>query len=444
MPPPSAVNSAAFAEGRRMCLHSLFNDPTVPVIRVMTEMSRLTEEYVLTALSPQPDLVAWVGGSLGRREMLPNSDLDLFLVWLSATQSRSAPRFKGLDRVETAEVTIAGLEALASATLIDLNQFVDGRPLWAGAARNAVVSLLAATNTYDRQHANLIVEHFYYRHFDFPDKRTPHGPNVKYSSGSARTTLFFNFFNRIVTGELPADRGDQPEFALGVHNAETLLGIPPITPAINLVQVVKNAAITTFNATHDIRQRHLSRTSLQVMFDLAQRRLRGLGLTDRNRFPDDYLRARHAVECAVLDVVGRTLGQHRSAGALRELQATPTALLPATFAAYADQFSPDAETILAFGAWLLVTRPDASADHIANSARVLLARPSREARGALLALACSPATSVEVFGRLLGWARDQGAGAYMFKLIGRNGAAPLPLRREAMAMYLAAEIVRVQ
>lgn len=430
-------------EGRKRLLHRLFNDPSCPVSEVMIEMNGLTERCVLSRLEPQRDLAAWAGGSLGRREMLPNSDLDLFLI--SSDESRPPPRFhiNGLDRVETANLSIKRLKSL-SETLIDLNQFVDGRPLWSGAAADAVAEILTTANTYDRQHANLVAEHFYFRHFDFSNKRSRHGPNVKYSSGSSRVTLFFNFFSRIFSGTMPASRGNGPEFLQGVRAAEQVLGVPPPYRALEVIQVVKNAAISTFDATKDIRQRYLSRESLEMMFDVCHRRLVGQGFNDRYRFPDDYRSARREVEAAVLAVVEGTLGRHRSAGVLRELGRARTAHVPTMCAAAADEVADDAATLLAFGTWNMLVRPDVQVEHVDEMARALLARPLRDVAGAVMALACGDSTSGDTFRQLLDWATDQTAGSYLFKLVARNQTAPRDLRAHALERYTDTEVVHEQ
>jgi len=439
-----SAESDEFLGRRRAIARRLFTEPTYAATMAMDDMGALTESYVRALVPADTTSATWVGGSLGRREMLPNSDLDLFAV--SADTSRREKRFPpltGFDQVDTGSTSVERLSLLATRTLIDLNQFVDGRALWRSPVSDKVGRILAAANSYDRQHANLVAEHFYYRHFDFLDKRTAHGPNMKYSSGSSRTTLFFNFFNRISTCAIPATRESGPEFADGVAAAEEQFGLVGPYQSLDLVQVVKNAAISTFEATGDVRQRYVSSRSLETIFAVCERRLRPLGHTDATAFTGAYLRARCEVEAAVDMVVEQTIRRHRSASILAEVVASAARDVPVAVGRAVEGCPVDVSTVLALGAWSLVTRPDVRHSDIKALARALTARDASETGGALMAVACSPAADGGTLRSVIAYTREEGAGSYVLKLVARNKSAPPEIRSEALAAYDEAEFVRV-
>jgi len=437
--------TAGFLHQRRAIAHRLFNDASYPATAAMAEMGALTEAYIGVLLPVLPGQAVWVGGSLGRREMLPNSDLDLFTVTTEGPPDTSPiPCVAGFDQFEAGRTTLTRLSELAERTLIDLNQFVDGRALRQTAAGTDVAAVLNRANSYDRQHANLVVEHFYYRHYDFLDKQTRHGPNMKYSSGSARVVLFFNFLARIANGVMPASRGTTPEFLDGVAAAEQSYGLAGPYRALDLVQVVKNAAISTFEATGDVRQRYVSPGSLRQIYGLCEQRLRSLGCTDAASFVNAYASARGEVEAAVDMVVEQTLRGHRATPLLADLVDSSTDALPESTGLAADDFPHDAATVLALGAWTLVTRPDVSRRHVDALASSLLAREPGPASGALMAVACSPVASDQALRSVVAYLRKADAGSYVLKLVARNLGARPETRSAAREAYNDAEFVRVR
>ncbi|OZF04209.1 hypothetical protein CH302_01935 [Rhodococcus sp. 15-2388-1-1a] len=445
--PTHTIEAGEFSGRRRAIAHRLFTEPTYSATTAMDDMGALTDSYLRALVPARPEYAVWAGGSLGRREMLPNSDLDLFAVGAEPTRRDQTlptiPAIAGFDQVETGSISCQRLLLLADRTLIDLNQFIDGRALWQSSVGDEVTRILALTNTYDRQHANMIAEHFYYRHFDFLDKRTVHGPNVKYSSGSSRTTLFFNFYNRIRTGLMPASREAGPEFIDGVASAEEQLGLVGPYRSLDLIQVVKNAAISTFDATGDVRQRYVSPRSLDTIFALCEQRLRPLGHSDAKIFTGAYLQARREVEAAVDLVIEQTVRRHRSASALAELVASPSRNVPAALECAVEAYPDDASTVLALGAWSLVTRPDVTCGDVEILTKALTARDASETGGALMAVACCPVADSQTLRSVVSYLRHGGAGSYVLKLVSRNRSARQAIRSEAMAAYDEAEFVRV-
>jgi len=445
--PAHTIGADEFFSRRGAIARRLFTDPTYAATTAMDEMVALTDSYVRTLVPARPECAVWVGGSLGRREMLPNSDLDLFVVFTGSTRRDRTlppiPAIAGFDQVETGSITSQRLSLLADRTLIDLNQFVDGRALWPSPAGDEVARILTSANSYDRQHANLVAEHFYYRHFDFLDKRTLHGPNVKYSSGSSRTTLFFNFYYRIATGAMPAAREAGPEFLDGVAAAQEQLGLVGPYRSLDLIQVVKNAAISTFDGTGDLRQRYVSSRSLDTIFTLCEQRLRSLGHRDATTFTGAYMRARREVEAAVDLVVEQSMRRHRASSVLAEVVASTTRALPTALARAVEACPNDASTLLALGAWSLATREDVTQRDVEGLAKALTAREASETGGALMAVACSPAADPQTLRSVVDYLRQGGAGSYVLKLVARNRSAPPAIRSEALAAYDGAEFVRV-
>ena len=243
----------------------------------MIDMGAVTERHVHEVVAAERGQALWAGGSLGRREMLPNSDLDLFVL-----SDRPGPpvdvAISGLDKVDLGQLLLEDAVTLLETTLVDANRIVDGRPLDASALGDNLRAAVRSINTSDRQLANLRADHAYYHDFDFPQKRTPFGPNIKYSSGSAWVMLLFDFVHRYATGEVPAQRSGTPELEDALVTIEATLHRRAPRRAIELVLLVKCAAISTFDATGDPRAKHVSRRALSLVHEISSRRMASWGL----------------------------------------------------------------------------------------------------------------------------------------------------------------------
>jgi len=157
----AGLRSEGFRALRRQMADRLFRNASYAAIDAMREMVALTEQYVLDVIaSDYPTTTLWAGGSLGRREMLPNSALDLFLIDQTNHQTPEPIRIEGFDRLEVGHVSLDELGRILNSTLVDANQFVDGRPIPSGSSGARATDLIVLANTHDRQTANLISEYF--------------------------------------------------------------------------------------------------------------------------------------------------------------------------------------------------------------------------------------------------------------------------------------------
>ena len=305
-----------------MLADRIYNDPSYTLFDAMIDMGAVTERHVHEVVAAERGQALWAGGSLGRREMLPNSDLDLFVL-----SDRPGPpvdvAISGLDKVDLGQLLLEDAVTLLETTLVDANRIVDGRPLDASALGENLRAAVRRINTSDRQLANLLADHAYYHDFDFPQKRTPFGPNIKYSSGSARVMLLFDFVHRYVTGEVPAQRSGIPELEDALVTIEATLHRRAPRRAIELVLLVKCAAISTFDATGDPRAKHVSRRALSLVHEISSRRMASWGLRRADDLITAYAGARREIEATVDDLIAHVLDSHPHTEAFRAVATAP-------------------------------------------------------------------------------------------------------------------------
>lgn len=438
-PEYTSLEPGDFGEIRREVAHKLFRDPSYTTLDAMSEMSIAAEGYIDRLAQQYPDNKLWVGGSLGRREMLPNSDIDLFVIYDDKDYAESSIRVDGVDKFELGHIDTENLRNLLTHSLVDANRFIDGRRVGPMPAPDVEHMILEA-NTQDHQLANNISEYFFYRYFDFPNKTTPMGPNLKYSTGSSRDTIFFNMISRMSTGDFPAVRGDQPELGQVMADAEKRYGIRAPFEAVNLLFTVKNAAISVYDATGDPRNRYVSPTSLEAIYDFGKDKFRAWGIRDASQFIDTYSAARQELELAVDTMLTRALAQHPAANDIHKLLHVPKDQLPQACLDAITGESTYPHAAAAFGTWLMNMNSPSGVD-MDNVARALMEKPLDKTWGAIMGVVCSPATPDATLSRLADWLYVNEKGAYLTKLITRNPAASVETRSKALANYRAKEII---
>ena len=425
---------------RRSLAERIYHDPSYGLFDAMIDMGAVTERHVHEVIAAEQGQALWAGGSLGRREMLPNSDLDLFVL-----RDRPGPPLhvavSGLDKIDLGQLLLEDAITLLETTLVDANRIVDGRPLDASAVGDRLRAAVRRINTPDRQLANLLAEHAYYHYFDFPQKRMPFGPNLKYSSGSARVLLFFDFVHRYASGELPAQRSGRPELEDALVTVEANLHRRAPRRSIELVLLVKCAAISTFDATGDPRAKHVSRRALSLVHEISSRRMASWGLRRDDDLITAYAAARHEIEATVDDLIARVLQSHPHAGAFRAVATAPIEHRVAVAARLATETPAWRNALLTHGAWQLTeSRPCARL--VRALADDLMQRPVSDSYGGLMAVACSPTADDDTLRRVVTWLARHDPGAYLAKLISRNPAASPETRLLAAAGHSSREVLR--
>jgi len=417
----------------------LFNDPSYTAYDAMHEMSDAAEEHINGIAKKFPTNKLWVGGSLGRREMLPNSDIDLFVVYDSEYDEDIDIKVEGVDKFEIGHITTDRLSSLLRYSLVDANRFIDGRRIGSVPAPEVEQMILEA-NTQDHQLANNISEYFFYRYFDFPNKTTSMGPNLKYSTGSSRDTIFFNMISRMSTGDFPAVRGATPELLGVMEDAEQRYGISVPYNAVNLIFTVKNAAISVFDKTGDPRSRYVSPHSLESIYEFSKDKYSTWGIHSSRQFIEAYSAARQELELAVDTLFTKSLADHPASKEFSSILSIPGKELPVEIPDIIIKGSDFSHATNTLATWL-ATANNPSASDMKKIADALIDLPLDKSWGALMAVACSPHTPDATLQQLSTWLYKHERGAYLLKLITRNTSASATTKSEAIMRYRDKEII---
>lgn len=433
------TEQGSFYDIRNEISEKLFNDPSYDVFNAMDEMSSKTDEYLSRLAGSYPETKLWTGGSLGRHEMLPNSDIDLFVIYDSPDYIKKDIRVDGVDKFEVGHIDHEKLQDLLKYSLVDANRFIDGRRVGLN-EMSEIENMVLGVSTSDRQLANNISEYFFYRYFDFPHKQTTMGPNLKYSTGSSRDTIFFNMISRMSTGQFPAIRGNGPELLDAMLDVEHRYGIRPPYDTVNLLFTVKNAAISLYDATGDMRNRYVSPISLDAIYNFGRDKFRAWGIMDSRQFIEKYSVARQELEHSVDSLLVKVMSQHPSAMDIEKLLKAKKEDIAKLCLDMIKNDNEYPHTVAALGAWLtLISHP--SGEDMDSLAWSLVNKPLDESWGGLMAVVCSEDTPDGTLSALADWLYKNEKGAYLIKLITRNPSSSPETKVKASAYYREKEVV---
>ncbi len=436
----SELGSEGFVDIRREVAERFFNDPSYDVFDAMHEMTTAAEEFVDKVALSYPDDVLWVGGSLGRGEMLPNSDIDLFVIYDDEEFEPSDIRIDGVDKFEIGHISKGRLFDLLQYSFIDANRFIDGRKVGHVDAPD-VERMILEVNTPDRQLANNISEYFYYRYFDFNQKTTDKGPNLKYSTGSSRDTIFFNMISRMYSGNFPATRGNTPELPEVVLDAEERFGVKPPMDTINMLFTVKNVAISVFDASGDERSKYVSHPSLEAIYSHCPQKFQALGYSTADEFIEGYKSARKELELAVDTLFTQALDAHPARNELETiLKLDNENIQNACLEAVNGDGHEYPQSVISLSAWLML-RNNAPPEDMAEITKAMTNQPIDKVWGGLMAVVCSGNTPDETLSELTDWLFENEKGAYLLKLITRNPASSPATKDKALDLYHQKEII---
>lgn len=423
---------------RKATVERLSADCSYHSFDAMRDSCSIAGSYFRDIFRDQGSFLVWAGGSLGRNEYMPESDVDLFLVDGPSDGVETARRLiHGFAKVEVGAYGLDLVQVLISNSLVDGNRVIDGRSLSSPHAGTLSEMILAA-NTRDRQLANIISEYFYWHYFDFPDKAVDGGLNYKYSGGGSRPLILFNLAYRLDTGRIPSSGGDHPELALSLSYLAAKYELPVTSFEIDLVLVVKNAAAHLF-PPGDPHSRRASAPSLLQVYKLCRKRLSGLGLMSFADFLYAYFMARQTVRRSTKIVLERTVVEHFGLQNVKYINQAGTHEL--LILLKGDLEWPESayrHSLRSLIAWTLYVRSPA-AFPASEVAEILMRHPLRDVWGGIMAVICSKSSDDRLLCNILTWLNENEDGAYLTKLITRSESATSETKAFARRSYLTRE-----
>jgi len=421
-------DSKSFEHSLDSIEHSLFTDPYYTSFDAMHGTTQLVDDYLRNSFDTTNGQII-AGGSLGRGEMLPNSDVDIFMLGTDLSSNGDKQSIPSLEKTEVGKADENMMQKIIGSPLVDGNRLVDGRVLTGNKER--YLSILIKQNTTDRQLANIISEFFYFRCFDYPHKHTIYGPNLKYSSGSSRDLIFFDWAYRLDSQILPAmieSSGSEIEDSLNYIQKENEIYLSQIV--IDILLTSKNAAIHLFNRTEDARVKYCSPETLRLIYGLCEHKMLGIGIRDEDQFISTYYSGRVQIEDAVNRLMHNILDKY---------------LIGYDHEAPIATLIKDDELLhskLALKSWITSSN-SSSTEEIDKHTKTLMTLPVGTCWGGIMAMICSPYINDNTLSTVAEWLNNsEDGGAYLLKLIARSTNASQKTKDMAKKYYASKEIIK--
>lgn len=418
----------------------LHSDPSFSSFEAMHLMTELTDSYLGYQLGSVAINAIYAGGSLGRSEMLPNSDVDLFVIDGSVDPYQREQIKRDFDKTEVASIDSEQAYLLANDSLVDGNRLVDARFIY-GTKNPGVKSMLESANTVDRQVANILAERFYFGKFDYPQKQhTMHGDNIKYSPGSSRDIIFFDWLYRLKDNRLPINSDDRSVTPEIIKASNSLKLCAEVQDAIDLVLTVKNAAVSSYTSEQDWRLRYVNDSSLLLIHKMCLDKLTDLGLDDVDEFKEVYSHSRKIIDKEIEARINNLINNEPSLARVKSVIGKPyKGELKTSLLEILEDGQSHSE--ITYATWEFIQSSPTNEENVA-AFKLLKQIDFPNAWGGIMALVSSSAIEDNMLREIGEWLYYKEPGAYLLKIVSRNPNASSITRQQVLDYYREKEVMQ--
>lgn len=282
--------------------------------QIMGKLARESVVNVAESVSTEFDLeegkqpfALFFFGSPSRNLMLPNSDLDVGLVFstdcpkeIRETLGRNISALP-FDKIDIASwSTIGAMRKENCPDMIEYNKAIDARFVVGNVdfAREHE-RVVVGRDTKEEKIKRFITEYGILHRYDYLSKRSEHGPNLKYDFGASRDIIFLDWYSALHANQRTTE-GDIPFFvrALTILQEEGTV-VPEDRTSLmrqaELVLLVKFILLSKFRKGGSKSLVHLSNFSLHEAYKEAPNAFKRLGITDGNALVSSYYEAKLAL-----------------------------------------------------------------------------------------------------------------------------------------------------
>lgn len=294
----------------------------ITILESTTEMGKLTrtvlkkisDEFasLLKVETNKLPFAIFVFGATARNQMLPNSDLDICLVF----ENSCPEKIKSLLKENISllpfndEVDIAHQDLIESMkkencpSLMEYNKVIESR--FVAGNTNIAEQHAKLINDQDSQtdkERRFITEYGLLHRFDYQSRSSEHGPNLKYDFGASRDIVFLDWYYLLKnTGEAPPE--DRPtSFAcldLLVENKKiTAAESEEIKSGLELILLTKFALWSKNSKSNDKKFLYLSDYSLDAAYKDIKKILEKENINGATEFIQAYHKAKSRLHIAV-------------------------------------------------------------------------------------------------------------------------------------------------
>jgi len=306
--------------------HLILGDITVfDSLRQMSELVNSTIRKIVTQISVELEIqeyklpfAVFLFGSPSRNVMLPNSDLDIGIVFQEGVDEKFKDSVRSkftdlpFDKVDFASwSSLFEMEKVNSSDLIENNKSIDAKYIAGNITiRDTHEINILGLETQQDKSRRIITEYSLFHCFDYLSKITTTGPNLKYDFGASRDIIFLDWYY-LLKFSGPKSQ-DQPFF---IHGLEYLVSDSIIDSeeeaqlkiGIELIMLVKFSLLFQSRKTGNKELLYLNDSSLETCFEISLKALEKLGISNLEELKNRYYKAKTLLKIAVIKIFESTL-----------------------------------------------------------------------------------------------------------------------------------------
>ncbi len=301
-------------------------DSTVEMGKLTREALEKVAEKFAAALNIDVQnlpFAIFVFGATARNQMLPNSDLDIGLVFEDNCPAKIKSSVKDIVSILpfNDETDIAHWDSIDSMrkencpSMMEYNKVMESRFVAGNIEMgNQHDSLAAQQDTRIDKEKRFITEYGLLHKFDYRSRGSEHGANLKYDFGASRDIVFLDWYYLLSTiGETPPE--DHPtSFAC----LDLLLGNGTITSSeydemksgLELILLVKFALWSKNAESGDKKLLYLSDYSLDAAYEDIEKIIKKTGINNTDEFAYAYNKARAALRNLIETLFQKVASSH--------------------------------------------------------------------------------------------------------------------------------------
>ena len=242
-------------------------------------------------------------GSSSRNLMLPNSDLDIGLVYKRNCNENIKKyleeKIKTLpfDKIDIADWNyVDEMTEKNCKSMIEYNKSVDAKYISGNIEiRDEHERTVKKNDTEEQKIKRFITEFGIFHLYDYKNKKTDYGENLKYDYGGSRDIIFLDWFYGI-NSELTKDT-DQPFFKNGLIALEkqkiiSNIEVKELENAIELILLIKFTLLDKFRNSGDESLLYSSKKSLGQCYKQCKKVFEKLEIMNEDQLLNKYFTAR--------------------------------------------------------------------------------------------------------------------------------------------------------
>ncbi len=250
-------------------------------------------------------------GSPSRNLMLPNSDLDIGIIYTeNCTEEIKAELAEYVKSLPFDKVDIASWNSISSMSykgcidMIEYNKAVDAQFVTGNKyLKEQYINEIKLKDSIESKSSRFITEYGILREYDYIKKGGNFGPNLKYDFGASRDIVFFDWFYCLFENP-EVNKNSSPLFLRSLkllvrNEAINATNFIEIKRSIELILLVKFTLLYKFRNNNNIMLLSLSSFSLQECFNYSNDSFKKIGIYSDEDLISRYYRSKLIIHNAI-------------------------------------------------------------------------------------------------------------------------------------------------